>query len=374
MSGIRAVAFYLPQFHPIPENDAWWGPGFTEWRTVSAARPLYVGHAQPQLPADLGFYDLRVAEARAAQAALARAHGISAFCYWHYWFGGRRLLERPFDEVLASGEPDFPFCLCWANENWTRGWDGHDDQILMAQSYSPEDDRAHFAALARALADPRYLRVDGKPVFLIYRAGRLPDPAATCARMREEAVRHGLGELYLCRVESFPEERGDPRLLGFDAAVEFQPDWSLLDPGLATGPVRALDEHGELEGLRPAFSHDSVYGVYRYAKVAERMAEKPDPGYRRHPCVAPMWDNSPRRRTLARSVILDGSTPAAYEAWLRAAVARERRVREDGLVFINAWNEWAEGNHLEPDLANGRAYLEATRRALASLDGGGVRT
>ncbi len=364
MKRARTIAFYLPQFHPIAENDAWWGRGFTEWRKVSAARPLYVGHQQPHVPADLGFYDLRVPETRHEQAALARASGIDAFCYWHYWFDGKRLLERPFDDVLSSGEPKLPFCLCWANENWTRRWDGHDAEILIGQAYSPEDDRRHLAHLARAFADPRYLRVDGRPLFLVYRAGRLPDPAATCARFREEAHRLGIGELYLCRVESFPEERGDPTKLGFDAAVEFQPDWSLLTKELCTGPLRLLDRDGELIGVSRAFDGESVCAVYRYDKVAERMANKPPPGYLRHPCVVPRWDNSPRRGTFEEALILDGSTPELYERWLATALDRVRASAGEPLVFINAWNEWAEGNHLEPDLEHGHAYLEATRRAV----------
>src|SRR5579871_1642275 len=159
----RVFAFYLPQFHPIPENDAWWGNGFTEWTNVARSKPLFRGHYQPQLPADLGFYDLRLSETRQAQADLAREHGIFGFCYYHYWFSGRRVLQRPFDEVLTSGQPDFPFCLCWANENWTRSWDGRSSEVLMEQRYSDEDDLAHIRALAPALRDPRYIRIDGKP-------------------------------------------------------------------------------------------------------------------------------------------------------------------------------------------------------------------
>ena len=220
---VRAIAFYLPQYHPTAENDQWWGTGFTDWTNVVRARPLFPGHYQPRLPADLGFYDLRLPEVREAQAELAREHGIYGFCYYHYWFHGKRLLERPFNKVLASGEPDFPFCLCWANENWTRIWDGLDEKVLIEQ-----DDRRHMRWLAQAFRDRRYIRIGDKPLFLVYRAARMPDPLQTATIWREEARKMGIGDIYLCRVESATGEHGDPQLIGFDAAVEFQPDWAYL--------------------------------------------------------------------------------------------------------------------------------------------------
>ena len=216
--GVRSIAFYLPQFHPIPENDEWWGEGFTEWTNVRRARPLFPGHHQPELPGPLGFYDLRDSNVRDAQADLARSHGIDAFCYYHYWFGGRRLLERPFDEVLASGRPDLPFCLCWANEPWTRAWDGSDRKVLVHQDYSEDDDRRHISWLIEAFKDERYVRVDGKPLFLVYRADAMPDPAGTTRLWRDMADRAGLPGLFLCRVES-RHEGGDPAAVGFDASV-----------------------------------------------------------------------------------------------------------------------------------------------------------
>ena len=221
---ISVIAFYLPQYHPIPENDAWWGKGFTEWTNVTKARPLFPGHYQPHLPADLGFYDLRVAESREAQADLARQYGITGFCYYHYWFSGKRLLHRPFDEVLTSGRPDFPFCLCWANENWTRIWDGGDSEILMKQTYSHEDDLAHIRWLARAFADPRYIRVENKPLFIIYHAFQLPNIQKTTAIWRDECRRLGIGEIFLCRVDTTGADVLPPKEVGLDAAVEFHPD------------------------------------------------------------------------------------------------------------------------------------------------------
>jgi lipopolysaccharide biosynthesis protein len=351
----RLLSFFLPQFHPIPENDEWWGTGFTEWRNVVTAKPLFRGHYQPHLPADLGFYDLRVPEVRAAQAELAATHGIHGFVWHHYWFGGRRLLERPFDEVLASGEPNFPFCLCWANEPWSRRWDGRDHDLLMAQNYSPEDDLAHARWLARAFADPRYVHLDGRPLLLVYRASLLPDPKRTATILREECTRLGVGEPYICRVESyFPEEYADPQSIGFDAAVEFPPHWSATAVGR---PLHRLRPWWWTRRLRLTSRAFGQHFIYDYATVAEASASRPEPEYRRFPGVTPAWDNTARRDS--SGTVLVGSTPALYERWLRSAITRDEPV-----VFINAWNEWAEGCHLEPDLRWGHAYLEATARAI----------
>jgi lipopolysaccharide biosynthesis protein len=361
VTGLEVAAFYLPQFHPIPENDAWWGRGFTEWRNVAKGRPLFPGHYQPHLPADVGFYDLRVPEVRELQAELARAHGVGAFCYYHYWFDGRRLLERPFEEVLASGRPDFPFLLCWANENWTRVWDGSERSVLMPQRYSAEDDVAHFAYLAKAFADPRYVRVGGKPVFLVYRASQLPDPRRTAETWRREARRLGIGELYLCRVEGFGTERAaPPQEWGFDAAVGFVPEFGTLGPPQRRSlPWRVLRK----AGLTAQGFKDNL--VFDYADVVAQMLARPAAPYPRLPCVTVGWDNSARRKRDA--VIYRDATPEKYEEWLRVEAARLReRTDVPPLLFVNAWNEWAEGSHLEPDERWGLGYLEATRRALAS--------
>lgn len=350
---VRPIAFYLPQYHPIPENDAWWGKGFTEWTNVARARPLFPGHYQPHLPADLGFYDLRLPEARQAQADLARAYGIHGFCYYHYWFNGKRLLERPFDEVLASGKPDFPFCLCWANGNWNRAWDGQATQLLIGQNYSPEDDRAHARWLARAFRDDRYIRVAGKPIFLVYEAASLPNPRTTTAIWREEALKQGVGDLFLCKVESFQDDRSDPAQGGFDASVEFQPDTAVL----LTLAERAYWRLAR----RLHLLHSAL--ICNYAGWVRRALRQPRRPYRRFPCVTPAWDNSPRRKSGA--FMLHGSTPDLYSRWLQSAVDRSIPANPDeNLVFINAWNEWAEGNHLEPCQKWGRGYLEATRRAI----------
>lgn len=354
----RLIAFYLPQFHPIPENDAWWGTGFTEWTNVAKAQPLFAGHYQPRLPADLGFYDLRVPETRAAQAALARKYGIGGFCYWHYWFHGRRLLERPFQEVLDSGEPDFPFCLAWANENWSRRWDGAEHEVLMPQSYSREDDRAHLRALVPALADERYVRVEGKPLLIVYRLVELPEPQRTAEIWRDEARRAGLGDLHLCYLESGSGLGRPPADFGFDAAIEFAPEWRGLGP-LPRPTLWSRLQH-RLQGRTCVeWRHE----VRDYAELVRVNLAKPAPGYVRYPCVTPDWDNSARRASGGR--ILKGSTPERYEQWLSAVLAsRLPEGAEHRLCFINAWNEWAEGNHLEPCQRWGHAYLQATARAL----------
>ena len=357
MSHTRLIAFYLPQFHPTPENDEWWGTGFTEWRNVVKARPLFAGHYQPHLPADLGFYDLRVPEVREQQAALAREYGVYGFCYYHYWFHGRRVLQRPFAEVLESGRPDFPFCLCWANENWTRVWDGGERALLLEQRYSAEDDRSHIRSLIAAFRDRRYIRIDGRPLFLVYRTEALPDPARTAEIWREECTRAGVGDPYLARVERFVGGV-DPATIGFDAAVEFAPEGGGA-PMFRGAMPRVLSKLG----LFPRCFQENY--VAKYDHVVAGMRRKPAAAYTRFRCVSPSWDNTPRRRTGAR-VLID-ATPDKYGVWLRETLRETARTSRGDrrIVFVNAWNEWAEGCHLEPDLRWGRAYLEATRRAVA---------
>ncbi len=353
------IAFYLPQFHPIAENDAWWGRGFTEWTNVVRAVPRFRHHYQPHMPAELGFYDLRVPEVREQQARLAADHGVTAFCYYHYWFNGRRLLERPFDEVLASGRPDFPFLLCWANENWTRTWSGGIDDVLLKQDYSRADDVRHIRSLLPAFEDPRYYRYDGKPIFLVYRASALPDARATVETWRAEARRAGVGELYLARVDGHEDDvTADLSQQGFDAAVGWIPDF-----GKQGRPQRWSRAWGVSRRLRLSSRAYGENRVFPYDRVVDNMLARPEPTYRRHPCVTPSWDNSARRP--AGAFIASEPSPKSYQRWLEAAI-RRAPVGPEGrkLVFVNAWNEWAEGNHLEPDQRWGRAYLEATLAAL----------
>jgi len=348
----KLIAFYLPQFHPVAENNEWWGPGFTEWTNVTKAQSLFWGHYQPHLPADLGFYDLRLAEVRAAQAQLAQRYGIYGFCYYHYWFNGRRILERPFNEVLASGQPDFPFCLCWANENWTRRWDGKEKQVLLEQNYSDEDDKAHMAWLVKAFADQRYIRIKDKALFLVYRVSKLPDPSRTAAIWREQARKAGVGELMLCAVESnFDDPFQDPTKFGFDIALDFQPNY--------VGLTKAERIWHRLTSL---LLTQKGHVIIDYAQFIAKMNALPLPPYERIPSVTPSWDNTARRKTGA--FILNQANPQDYEGWLRRAVNLYPKPYAENLVFINAWNEWAEGNHLEPCQKWGHGYLEATLRAV----------
>jgi hypothetical protein len=342
------LAFYLPQFHPVPENDAWWGTGFTEWTNVVRARPLFEGHYQPHLPGELGFYDLRLPEVREQQASLAREHGIDGFCYYHYWFGaGRRVLERPFTEVLRSGSPDFPFCLAWANENWTREWDAGDKAVLMPQQYSDEDDEAHGRYLMEAFRDSRYIKIDGRPLFLIYRVQKLPDAKKTLARWREMARANGFPDMYIVKFETHGDFR-DPAAFGCDASAEFLP-------------------HGVFEVLPPSQPPGCNPGnaIFSYEDIARHFAAREPVQWVRHPCILPGWDNSPRQPD-GQVVAITGASVETYEWWLRRTLERAEQENPDQpIVFLNAWNEWAEGAHLEPDERHGRAYLKATRGALA---------
>ena len=358
---IRAIAFYLPQFHPIPENDVWWGKGFTEWTNVTKARPLFRGHYQPHLPADLGFYDLRLPETREAQAKLAREHGISGFCYFHYWFHGRRLLERPFQEVLESGRPKFPFCLCWANEPWSRRWLGEGQDILIAQTYSREDDEAHSEYLSSVFSDERYITVDNRPVFLLYRPDRHPDPIRFTTFLKSAARRATGNEPYLVAVDAgLPDQ--DDRKFGFDTTLHFEPQLGVL-PG-------AMDDRSSIARLARNLKLGVLSGrlkLYDYIKARRKMTPCLR-GFPQIPCVLVGWDNSPRRGRFGSICV--GADPTSFGKELRRSLSNWKKspFRQDNLIFINAWNEWAEGNHLEPDQKWGREYLNELRSALEDFN------
>ncbi len=340
------VAFYLPQFHPIPENDAWWGPGFTEWRNVGRALPQFQGHAQPRLPGDLGYYDLRVPEVMREQMKMAREYGIGAFCTYFYWFAGHTLLESPLRQWLNDPTLDLPICLCWANENWSRRWDGRADDVLIGQAHSANDDLAFIDYVSTYLRDPRYLRVNGRPMLLVYRPGLLPDPRATAERWRQWCRSNGLGEIHLAYVQSF--DNVDPSTIGFDSAVAFPPNNVSLEP--VTAEYRLLNS--EFTGQ-----------IYDWRELASSAMAADDPPYLLFPGVNPGWDNEARRSGRGRSFVR--STPRLFAEWTRSAIATaRRRAPESPLVFVNAWNEWAEGAVLEPDTRHGYAWLDAIRRSL----------
>ena len=341
------VAFYLPQFHPIPENDEWWGKGFTEWRNVARALPQFEGHAQPRLPGDLGYYDLRNPQTMRDQAALAREYGIGAFCFYFYWFSGKTLLDTPLELWLQDRSIDLPFCLCWANESWSRRWDGRADDVLIELHHDEADDLDFIAHVSRYLRDPRYLRTDGKPLLLVYRPGLLPNARATAERWRAWCRDNGIGEIAIAYVQGF--ERPDPRNIGFDAAVEFPPN--LATPANITGNQRLIN---------PGFSGQ----VLDWRELAADYRQRPLPAYRLFPGVNCSWDNEPRRPGCGRTYL--HASPRGYRDWLRdTIVLRLASVpASDRLVFINAWNEWAEGAVLEPDRRLGHAWLQATRSAL----------
>ncbi len=351
----RVIANYLPQFHPIPENDAWWGQGFTEWTNVARARPLFPGHYQPRVPADLGFYDLRVPETRAAQAEMARAHGVEAFCYWHYWFGGKLLIERPLQEVVRSGEPDFPYCVAWANESWTGIWHGAADRMLMEQTYPGVDDYTkHFYYLLPMFTDPRYLRIDGKPLFMLFRPENMPNSRQFVDLWRELAAKEGLPGLHII---AYQKDDWDAHKHGFDGA-----NWahqSILKW------VRRDDK------LRPYLRNLLGWPVhaYRYADSVPYMHGPKYPDFPMDDCHYPSivagWDNSPRSGKSA--MILTDFTPEVFREHVRNVLARVmHKPREHRIVFLKSWNEWAEGNYIEPDLKYGRAFLEVLKEEVCS--------
>ena len=345
---VRLIAFYLPQFHAIAENNEWWGEGFTEWTNVRPAQPQFVGHYQPHVPGELGYYNLLDRDVQQRQIELAKLYGVGGFCFYYYWFGGKRLLEQPIENYLADASLDHPFCLCWANENWSRRWDGLDSQILIAQQHSPEDDLAFAADVARYLRDPRYIRIDGKPLLIIYRPSLLPSALETSTRWREWFREQGIGEIYLAYTQSF--EVVDPAKYGFDAAIEFPPNNS-APPNITSG----------VQPLHSTFS-GTVYDWSVFPQRAQQYKKSP---YRLFRSVCPSWDNTARRKS--GGTIFHNSSPEAYQHWLENAIAdtcQHTASSDERLVFVNAWNEWAEGAHLEPDQKYGYAWLDATRKAM----------
>lgn len=357
----RLLAFYLPQFHPIPENDEWWGKGFTEWTNVTRAKPLFPGHRQPNLPSDLGLYDLRVPEVREAQANLARSYGIEGFCYWHYWLGdGRRLLDRVFNEVLESGKPDFPFCLAWANHDWNRGWHGMRHHVLIKQEYPGEEDhRNHFKFLLKAFQDPRYIRVDGKPIFVIFRPEELPHAKQVIAFWKDLAVKAGLPGLYvpgISEVDKCLDKYGCDALIPGEPAIF----WRLKGRGESATESKTAPPGTTQTLWRKLRSKVPFPYISSYEKKAKIYVNLPPCGEKILPSVLPNWDNTPRSGK--RGTLFPDATPELYRMVLRKAIADvASRPREQRIIFIKSWNEWAEGNHLEPCLRFGHGFLQVTK-------------
>lgn len=346
----KLICFYLPQFHPIAENNEWWGEGFTEWTNVQPAQAQFEGHYQPHEPGELGYYNLLDPAVQRRQIALAKLYGIEGFCFYFYWFGGKRLLEAPVANYLNDSSLDLPFCLCWANENWSRRWDGLDSEVLIAQQHSPEDDLAFIEHIARYMRDARYIRIDGKPLLLVYRPHLLPSPKETAQRWRNWCRDNDIGEIYLAYTQSF--ETADPEKYGFDAAIEFPPSNST--PPNITNLVSPLNkEFGST--------------VYDWRIFVERSEKYRQPGYTLFRSVCPAWDNTARRKN--HGTIFLNSSPRLYQRWLQNAISytvTHNPNADERLIFVNAWNEWAEGAHLEPDALHGYAYLQATRDALSN--------
>jgi Glycosyltransferase WbsX len=366
---IRFIAFYLPQFHPVPENDEWWGKGFTEWTNVAKAKPFFRWHYQPRLPADLGFYDLRLAEIREEQARLAEENGIYGFCYYHYWFGkGRRMLERPFQEVLNSQSPDFPFCLCWANETWEQRWYGvldNSKKVLIRQEYlGVEDYKEHFNYLLKAFRDKRYIKVDGKPLFQVFCPDQIPDLKLFTDTFREMAALHGLPGIYLVGGQKSPSN-WNPLEYGFDATMST----SFGDALRAEKPMdsKILDFLWENKVSHKLFSAGKSMNkitVYDYKRIINNMrsthfndGKKSFPVY---PLIVNDWDNTPRAGK--KGIIFKNSSPLLYKQHVQDAIASLcKREPEQKIIFVKSWNEWAEGNYLEPDEKFGFEYLHALR-------------
>lgn len=383
MTTPRIIALYLPQFHPIPENDMWWGPGFTEWTNVVKARPLFKGHVQPKLPADLGFYDLRLPDTREAQAKLAKEAGIEGFCYYHYWFGGKQLLERPFNEVVASGKPDFPFCICWANHSWSnKTWNRKSNMqansMLIEQTYPGEDDdKAHFKSLLPAFKDPRYITIDEKPVFFLYNPWEHKRVKEWISTWRKLATENGLKGLYLVGMcdstltlkinpdgttsRTLPNLESSAAIfntvldMGFDAVNSFgRRRGEMLSKGKYNDIIKTI--------LRKAGMPVGTT-KYDYGKTVSGFFAPEDRWENVFPTVLSNWDRSPRASSW--DGVYMGASPEKFQAHLRRAIDMvSEKDSQHQVIILKSWNEWGEGNYVEPDQEFGHGWLDAVYKAI----------
>jgi lipopolysaccharide biosynthesis protein len=355
----RLIAYYLPQYHPITENDIHWGKGFTEWTNVTKAKALFKGHYQPFLPTELGYYDLRVPEVRKAQADLAREYGIEGFCYWHYWFAGKRLLETPFNEVIKSGEPNFPFCLCWANHSWSAVWRGDSKKIIVEQTYpGVEDYTKHFYELLPAFRDPRYIKVHGRLMFSIFSPRHIPNCIQFTKIWRALAVKEGLEGFYFI---GMGVEEKDLKNMDLDGCSPHTPHSLMhhLPLTLKDKITYRLLKKNYVDARAHLLKTARIYSYADFVEVVNRQE------YSEHeyPAALSNWDHSPRSGR--KGFVLHGSSPELYGRMLSNCVQKIiQRPFEERIVFLKAWNEWAEGNYLEPDSKFGRGYLEAIKKAV----------
>lgn len=360
MSDVKIIAFNLPQFHAIAENDEWWGKGFTEWTNVRKSKPLYRKHYQPRVPLNNNYYNLLDPSVQDRQAEMASEYGIYGFCYYHYWFHGKKLLEKPVEQLLSRGKPDFPFCLAWANEPWTRIWDGGDKHVLMPQSYGGvEQWRDHIRYLIEAFQDDRYIKIDGKPMLLIYRSNSIRDMPAMRALWDEELALAGFDGLHL--VSMATAFGADPRVHVFDAYTEFEPWWTITNL-----KDKALRREKRERKLARFFRKRLNYILhadtsYDYKRLWQQMVNRTIAPHH-YPGAFADWDNSPRR-PLDKAAILRNFDPDAFRTGIAAQIEKARYAGAQYL-FFNAWNEWAEGTYLEPDEERGYFFLEAIKEAL----------
>ncbi|PHS36194.1 MAG: hypothetical protein COB07_12670 [Sulfurovum sp.] len=348
---IRLIAFYLPQFYPLKVNDKAWGKGFTEWTNVSKAIPQFEGHYQPRLPGELGYYDLRLIDIQKRQIELAKNYGLHGFCYHYYWFAGKKIMDSPLQKVLDNPELDFPFCINWANENWTKRWDGLDQEVILKQEHSPKDDIAFLEAIQSILTDKRYIKIDGKALLMVYRPQLFPDIKETVKRWRKHAKKIGIGELYLVLSHSFDHQ--DPREIGFDAATEFAPN---------NFQVNNLNE--EIQTYNSSYEGNA----YDYKSAINYSISLKKMEYTKFRSVCPGWDNEARKPGKGTSFI--NTYPSVYSKWLEFILydTNNNQTKHEKIIFINAWNEWAEGAYLEPDRKFGYAYLNVTYKQLKKFD------